>query len=167
MVLLFSLSFLVVLFLLRGVAWPLVLWVVLRFPFSFLRAAAFLLLLWVGLLSPPLLLGAALHLPSLGGVLGGATFALSSVGWCCSTPTKKGKKKRKEKQRKSFIKDLCRKRGLTGGNRSIWAVFPRQILQPFFFDVFRPRKKRKKEKQRENKKNKTKKKRKHFFNEKN
>ena len=46
-------------------------------------ASFLLLLLWVGLLSPPLLLeGAALPSLSLGGVLGGATFSFSSVGWC-------------------------------------------------------------------------------------
>ena len=46
-------------------------------------ASFLLLLLWVGLLSPPLLLeGAALPSLSLGGVLGGATFPFSSVGWC-------------------------------------------------------------------------------------
>ena len=111
-----------------------------------LRAAAFLLFLSVVLLSPTLLLGGTtLPPPSLGGVLGGATFPLSSVGWCCSAPSKKGKQ---EKQKNKLIKDVCRKRCLTRWNRSIWAVFPRQIYSLFFFLTnYDP----KKEKKRENK----------------
>ena len=85
--------------------------------------------------------GAALPPPSLGGVLGGAPFPLSSVGWCCSAPTKKEKNgqkkqltvfhKKKKNRKKSFKKDLCR---------------TRQNLQPFVATNFDSEKRKKKKK---------------------
>ena len=71
--------------LLRGAAFLLSLLVVPLSPLLLFGGASFLLLLlWAGLLSLPLLLeGTALPSLSLGGVLGGATFPFSSVGWCC------------------------------------------------------------------------------------
>ena len=66
-----------------GAAWPPSLVGDALFPILLCGAAFLHLLLWVGLLSHPLLLeGAALPSLSLGGVLGGATFPFSSVGWC-------------------------------------------------------------------------------------
>ena len=92
----------------------------------------------------------------------GATSPLSSVGWCCSTQTKKGKHektifsknkfkkaKQKQKEKKSFKKDLCRKRGFTSRNHSIWAFFPDKFFSLFFF--FRIFDTEKREKERKNK----------------
>ena len=53
------------------------------------------------------------------------------------------KKKRKEKQKKKASKRTCAENGfLTPRNRSIWAVFRRQFLQPLFLTNFDPQKKR-------------------------
>ena len=112
------------------------LWKVLRFPFSFcVLLPSFPSFLWScflpifsWVLLCFLLLWVLFCVEQL--------FPLPSVGWCCSTPTKKGKNYRETEKKASSRTTWCRKRGLTRQDRSIWAIFPPvKIYSPFFDEL--------------------------------